>query len=231
MQRTLRAFIHSHLWLCRGNGSAAAAIVLVASATLAPTAAISQTVASGSLTPLTSVEQVIERGQIQTIKLAQWEAVEARFHGQRSDPAWSVLVAHASAISDISARINFVNDSINGYKFDSLGAGTPWKTPIEFLQSGGRCIEFSLAKYFALRESGVPAENLRIIVAYTLQDEGHAVLAVRSGGWRILDSLQKQIEPIAIVAYRAVYGFNELGWSIHPVESTPMTKSEPVILL
>ena len=78
-----------------------------------------------------------------------------------------------------------------------------WATPSELLRAGGGdCEDFATAKYFALRQLGVPAERLRL--AYTRafdaargRIEPHVVLWYRSTQdteWRVLDSLTSRIQ-------------------------------------
>ncbi|MDQ6966781.1 MAG: transglutaminase-like cysteine peptidase, partial [Mariprofundaceae bacterium] len=54
-------------------------------------------------------------------------------------------------------RVHFVSDNTH------WGRADYWATPVEFLATnGGDCEDFSIAKYFTLRELGVPDEQLRI---------------------------------------------------------------------
>ena len=54
-----------------------------------------------------------------------------------------------------------------------------WATPAEFQSiGGGDCEDFALAKYFALKELGIPAARLRLVYAKTWRSAvGHIVLA------------------------------------------------------
>ncbi len=54
-----------------------------------------------------------------------------------------------------------------------------WATPVEMLASnGGDCEDFSIAKYFSLKELGVPPGSLRITYVRALKfNEAHMVLA------------------------------------------------------
>ena len=61
-----------------------------------------------------------------------------------------------------------------------MQAGNQFETLTEFLKSGGDCEDFAMAKYFVLREFGVPAENMRIVVGKErMRSDHHAMLAVR----------------------------------------------------
>jgi predicted transglutaminase-like cysteine proteinase len=54
-----------------------------------------------------------------------------------------------------------------------------WATPAEFLSSrGGDCEDYVIAKYFTLKELGVPVSRLRLVYARTWRtSEAHMVLA------------------------------------------------------
>lgn len=78
-----------------------------------------------------------------------------------------------------------------------------WATPAELLRAGGGdCEDLAAAKYFALRELGVPAERLRLVYARVLDAqrwriEAHVVLWYRTAdnaAWQVLDSLRDPLE-------------------------------------
>jgi len=89
-------------------------------------------------------------------------------------------------------QIRLVNRFINRqrYKDDRVtsrsGAGNQWETLTEFLNRGGDCEDFAVAKYFVLREFGVDAEDMRIVIGSEPQRATHhAMLAIRfdEGVW------------------------------------------------
>ena len=54
------------------------------------------------------------------------------------------------------------------------------ETLTEFLHSGGDCEDFAVAKYFVLREFGVEAEDMRIVIGReSRRATHHAMLAIR----------------------------------------------------
>jgi len=71
-----------------------------------------------------------------------------------------------------NARMAFKDDIVVWHQQDY------WATPIEFLRKGaGDCEDFALAKYFTLREMGVPANQLRITYVKALQlNQAHMVV-------------------------------------------------------
>jgi len=66
-----------------------------------------------------------------------------------------------------------------------------WATPLATLGNGaGDCEDYAIAKYVALRESGIVPDNLRLVIVRDIKDQTtHAVLAVRyEEKWLILDN-------------------------------------------
>lgn len=98
---------------------------------------------------------------------------------------------------------------------DHWGTQDYWATPVESLASNGAdCEDYSIAKYFSLKELGVPLESLRITYVRALKrNEAHMVLAYyptpdaepyildNLNGNLVLASERKDLEP--------VYSFND----------------------
>lgn len=116
-------------------------------------------------------------------------------------------------------QIRLVNRYINRqrYKDDRVSsqsaAGNQWETLTEFLHNGGDCEDFAVAKYFILREFGVDAEDMRIVIGSEPQRATHhAMLAIRfdEGVW-----LLENDNTIHRNGYqdmnRFVYAINERG--------------------
>ncbi|MDR3073531.1 MAG: transglutaminase-like cysteine peptidase [Deltaproteobacteria bacterium] len=114
-------------------------------------------------------------------------------------PAWKNLVAYAKHCPE-AETLRMVNGYFNQWrpKKDEDAWQTPeyWATPREFFANrGGDCEDYAIAKYFALRFLGFPAERMRLVVVRRLDETGrsrselHAILAVRANGtWFILDN-------------------------------------------
>jgi predicted transglutaminase-like cysteine proteinase len=104
---------------------------------------------------------------------------------------------------DGRARLETVNRVVNDairYTADmeQHGVADLWSAPLATFASGrGDCEDYAIAKYVALRESGVAAEDMRVVLVRDMAvREDHAVLAVREGGrWMILDN--RSMAPIA----------------------------------
>jgi predicted transglutaminase-like cysteine proteinase len=71
------------------------------------------------------------------------------------------------------------------------GAPDVWATPLMTFASGaGDCEDYAIAKYVALRQAGIAAADVRLVVVNDRQTgEDHAVTAARlDGQWLILDN-------------------------------------------
>ena len=99
-------------------------------------------------------------------------------------------------VNDLFNRVPQVSDSAH------WGVDDYWATPAELVASnGGDCEDFVIAKYFALKESGIPAEKMRLTYVKSFQAgkiENHMVLAYYStpeAEPMLLDNVQPQMLP------------------------------------
>jgi predicted transglutaminase-like cysteine proteinase len=93
-----------------------------------------------------------------------------------------------------------------------------WEAPLEFLAYGGQCQDYAIAKYMALRQAGVPADQMRIVVLRATElGADHAVLVVNiDGDALLLDNLRADVVSAnTVVSYRPYYSINEMGWWQH----------------
>ena len=104
--------------------------------------------------------------------------------------SWQTVIsnvrAHKERGHDEQYVLGRVNDYFNFYPYlpDIVHWHTDdyWSTPAEFIGGpGGDCEDYAIAKYFALKELGVPVERLRIAyVLASMRDrtqQAHMVLA------------------------------------------------------
>ncbi|MBL4775460.1 MAG: transglutaminase-like cysteine peptidase [Mariprofundus sp.] len=124
-------------------------------------------------------------------------------------PARDRLVAWQDMVEDIRDDSEFQDIQTVNYFFNQVRfisdkrhwqRNDYWATPVEFLSTdGGDCEDFSIAKYFTLRELGVPDEKLRITYVKALElNQAHMVLAYYAtpdSDPLILDNLIKDIHP------------------------------------
>lgn len=133
---------------------------------------------------------------------------------------WSRLVIRNTKRTDLE-KLKLVNNFFNKVQFISdkkhWKKTDYWATPLEFLTTnGGDCEDFSIAKYFTLRELGVPMEKLRLTYVKSLTlNQAHMVLSYfvePVADPLILDNIIKKIKPASDRRdLIPVYSFNGEG--------------------
>ena len=133
---------------------------------------------------------------------------------------WQQLL-NTSHTLPIDEKLYQVNNFFNELEFvddiDHWGKDDYWATPVEFLASeGGDCEDFVIAKYFSLKELGVPAEKLRLMyVTATRLRQAHMVLAYYeepNSVPLVLDNINRRILPASRRRdLLPVYSFNGDG--------------------
>jgi predicted transglutaminase-like cysteine proteinase len=133
---------------------------------------------------------------------------------------WNDLITSNRDLSDTD-KLKKVNEFFNELEFvndiDHWGKEDYWATPLQMLTSnGGDCEDFSIAKYFTLREMGIPAERMRLTYVKALElDQAHMVLtyyATRDAEPLVLDNLVADILPSSKRKdLLPVYSFNGNG--------------------
>ena len=97
-------------------------------------------------------------------------------------PRWEKLAAELAG-KPLKEQAQKVNNFFNQwpYKTDMAvwGVEDYWAVPAEFMQKSGDCEDYAISKYYALRELGVPANKMRIVIIVdSIRNLGHAVLVV-----------------------------------------------------
>jgi len=117
------------------------------------------------------------------------------------------VVRQLKAVNREVNALTYVADTQNWAQADY------WATPQEMLERGGDCEDFATAKYFALRQLGFGAADLRIAVVWdSIDREQHAVLLARIGNRTlVLDNKRADLTPLAAVAdrYQLLYALDE----------------------
>jgi predicted transglutaminase-like cysteine proteinase len=117
--------------------------------------------------------------------------------------AWRRLIDDSKSLSIVD-QLTQVNNFFNQMDFvDDIklwGKEDYWATPIEFLgMQAGDCEDFTIAKYFTLRELGVPDEQLRLVYVKALTlNQHHMVLAYYHKPTStpvLLDNIDKELKP------------------------------------
>ncbi len=133
---------------------------------------------------------------------------------------WDKLIPDLKHLSEMQKLIK-VNQFFNRVRFlsDDLhwGQNDYWATPIEFIASnGGDCEDFSIAKYFTLRELGIPEERLYLTYVKAIElNQAHMVLTYYtspSSEPLVLDNLINEIKKASKRQdLLPVYSFNAEG--------------------
>lgn len=135
--------------------------------------------------------------------------------------SWQMLIDSSQQLSDIeklervnqffNSKVMFVNDIKVWNKEDY------WATPLEFLSKGaGDCEDYSIAKYFTLKELGMDEQKLRITYVKAVKlNQAHMVLTYFENKRAIplvLDNLDIEIKPANLRKdLIPVYSFNGDG--------------------
>ncbi len=130
---------------------------------------------------------------------------------------WLKLLNSPQDVSDLE-KLKRVNNFFNKVRFISdikhWKQQDYWATPLEMLiTDGGDCEDFSVAKYFSLRELGVSMDKLRLTYVKALKlNQAHMVLSYfpeKNAEPLILDNLIDEIKPAsARTDLQPVYSFN-----------------------
>lgn len=128
---------------------------------------------------------------------------------------WSKLKANLEGAS-LKEKVQKINNFFNQwpYKMDRevWGVEDYWATPREFVEKSGDCEDYAIAKYYALRELGVPAEQLRIAaIKDVIRNLGHAVTIVyMENDAYVLDNLTNLVlSHTKLKHYAPQYSVNE----------------------
>lgn len=155
-----------------------------------------------------------------TTKEARWVDKVTNFYGERAGKrvtAWRNMVENSQDLSELD-KLDRVNDFFNQLYFvddiDLWGQKDYWATPLEFLgAAAGDCEDFSIAKYFSLRELGIDDKKLRLVYVKAIRlDQFHMVVAyypTPSSEPVLLDNLDPEIKRASLRRdLLPIYSFN-----------------------
>jgi predicted transglutaminase-like cysteine proteinase len=88
-----------------------------------------------------------------------------------------------------------------------------WLSPFEAIKDGGDCKAYSITKYFALREAGISADHLRLVIVHARGQSGNhmIVAALWQDQWFILDNLTLTLVPDALSEYVPLLVLDDKG--------------------
>ena len=164
----------------------------------------------------------VERGYTTAVSARLGAAYEQRFGGGTTTrlDAWKRYAAQrkgaplteAELLVEVNRtlnRIRFVDDAVHWKEPDY------WATPAESVGSNGAdCEDFSIAKYFLLKELGVPIARLRMTYVKAVRlNQAHMVLAYYArpdAEPLVIDNLEDTVRPASQRAdLIPVYSFND----------------------
>jgi predicted transglutaminase-like cysteine proteinase len=103
-------------------------------------------------------------------------------------------------IRQVDAQVNHSVEAVSD--MDHWGVVDRWDYPMD---GKGDCEDYALLKRKLLIERGFPRQALLITVVRDEQNEGHAILTVKTNsGEYILDNLNDEVKPVSRVPYRLV---------------------------
>ncbi|MGB4056543.1 MAG: transglutaminase-like cysteine peptidase [Alphaproteobacteria bacterium] len=168
----------------------------------------------------------------------KWTGMFARYNRDLQDGANSAAVNAwkqnlqnftGMSLKEMAERVNnlaneqpYISDKRNWRQSDY------WETPVEFLERGGDCEDFAIAKYAGLRALGVPEDRLRIAIVHdNVKNIPHAVLAVYTDeGVYVLDQQIKSLIRAGDEGrYRPIFSINRQGWWLHSEPDRTMVAS------
>ena len=115
--------------------------------------------------------------------------------------AWRTLIGNISGMQDAD-RLKRVNDFFNrqvrfAEDVDNWEQPDFWATPMESIGKGaGDCEDYAIAKYFTLREAGIPTAKLRLI--YVRASSGSAGGAPSQAHMVLAYYAQPDAEPLVM---------------------------------
>jgi predicted transglutaminase-like cysteine proteinase len=86
-----------------------------------------------------------------------------------------------------------------------------WLSPLEAINGDGDCKAYSITKYFALREAGIAADHLRLVIVRTSSGDHMVVTALWQDHWFILDNLTLTLVPDTLSEYVPLLVLDDKG--------------------
>ena len=144
-------------------------------------------------------QQVLSRISLET-PLYQMCAIGSANCPSKAAVSWQTLVTSLNG-QDRLSQVRSINLFANRIRYrsdqEAWGRSDYWATPLEFLKRAGDCEDYAILKYTSLRELGIPAQDMRMVVVQdTIRRLAHAVLVVMVDGHvLVLDNLTNAVLP------------------------------------
>lgn len=163
---------------------------------------------SRSVTPGLVERYAARFGPASRVRISDWQQ-RVRSIGAARERGSNDDMELLGPVNEFFNRLPFLEDIIH-WKVEDY-----WATPAESVASNGAdCEDFSIAKYFALKELGVPIQRLRITYVKAVRiNRGHMVLTYYPTPGAvplILDNLEDSVRPASErTDLVPVYSFND----------------------
>ena len=161
------------------------------------------------------------------ISIAKLKQIEKKYGKQARNRVllWDKMLTKAQKKRSVLEKLKIVNDFFNKIRYardiSHWKKADYWASPFEFLGTGaGDCEDYAIAKYFTLRELGIPDKRLRITYVKLSQrgskyDAAHMVLNYYYNPTKapiVLDNVNKRLT-LATKRHdiKPVYSFNAVG--------------------
>ena len=156
----------------------------------------------------------------------KWRAVQSRMRADserlarcRADAEACSLaekrleaIVDAARVRDGRARIGEINRAVNlairpMSDMRRFGMLDLWTAPLDTMSAGaGDCEDYAILKFLALREAGIPIDDLRLVIVHdAMMRSDHAVVAARlAQRWVVLDNRGFALIDLARTRYRTI---------------------------
>lgn len=176
---------------------------------------------SGNLSPFTKwtgMFKKFERDLSNNSGQKQVQSIQARLGDLKNLP----LKSMAAKVNAIMNEQPYISDKNN------WGQSDYWATPVEFMQRGGDCEDYAIAKYTALRMLGVSEDRLRLAIVHdTLKNIPHAVLVVytNEGPYALDNQIKTLVDAEGLNRYRPIFSINQNAWWLHTAPEATIVAS------
>jgi predicted transglutaminase-like cysteine proteinase len=170
--------------------------------------------------------------ELQSRIRAESETLEACRSGDGICPVAArrfLSIVEAGRQREGRARLGEINRAVNlsikpVTDWAQYGVDDFWSAPLATLEIGaGDCEDYAIAKYVALRESGIAPDELRLVIVRDVKRNiNHAVVAVREDQqWLILDNRTliianaeeaRHLEPLFVLDHWGVRAFETMAF-------------------
>ena len=170
---------------------------------------------SGDLSAFTKWSAMFERFERDVSRPSNQDVVEA-WRGAIGKLRGKSLIDMADGVNNLMNQVRYIGDNRN------WGRSDYWETPVEFMNKGGDCEDFAIAKYASLRALGVPESLMRVAIVKDMEKGiPHAILIVYTDqGPMVLDNqIKRMTRASSISHYKPIFSINRSAWWVHTDQS------------